>query len=96
MTTFHLSAFLASLAAGVALPVRLETAAAVLFTAGFAVIFVHDYTRPHRILRTPARRRVLRARAQFRPLPLNLPVTPAGVEIRPITERLRETNGLAA
>jgi hypothetical protein len=96
MTTFHLSAFLASVAAGIALPLRFETITGLLFTAGFAVIVVHDYTRPLRMFPAPARRRVLRPRAQFRPLPLTLPTTPAGLEIRPITERLRETNRLAA
>ncbi|MCX6954745.1 MAG: hypothetical protein NTV51_21525 [Verrucomicrobia bacterium] len=96
MTTFHLSAFLASLATGIALPLRFEVVASVLFTAGFAVIVVSDYARSTKALPTPARQRVLRARAQFRPLPLTLPTEPRGIEIRPIIHRLRERNRLAA
>lgn len=96
MTTFHLSAFLASVAAGIALPLPFETVAGLLFTAGFAIIVAHDYTSPLRTLPIPARRRVLRPRAQFRPLPLSLPTAPAGLGIRPISERLRESNRLAA
>jgi hypothetical protein len=96
MTTFHLSAFLASLATGVALPLRFEAVAAVLFAAGFALIVAQDYVRAPRLLRVTARPRVLRARAQFRALPLTVPTAPHGIEIRPIIQRLRENHRLAA
>eukprot|EP01035_Chromulina_nebulosa_P066260 gene66260-90690_t len=53
------------------------------FATGFALIVLQDYTRASRALRSAARPRVLRARAQFRPLPLSIPVAPHGTEIRP-------------
>jgi hypothetical protein len=99
MTTFHLSAFFASLATGIALPLRFEVVASVLFVAAFSVIVLHDYARKPRFLRLPrpsAPVRAPRARAQFRPLPLTLPVQPRGIEIRPIIQRLREAHRLAA
>lgn len=96
MTTFHFTAFLASLAAGIALPVRFEIATSVLFAAGFVIIFISDYARSPRSLPLAGRPRALRPRAQFRPLPLDFVVAPQAVEIRPIIHRLRETHRLAA
>lgn len=77
--------------------ISFELVTSLAVTAGFALIVLQDYTtRTPRALRSSDRPRVLRARAQFRPLPLSLPVAPQGVEIRPITLRLRESNRLAA
>lgn len=67
------------------------------FAAGFALIVLQDYTRTSRSLATGTQRRVLRARAHFRPLPLSIPVEPRGVEIRPVAMRLvPEAHRLAA
>lgn len=66
------------------------------FAAGFAAIIVQDYARRPRGLSMARRPRVLRPRAQFRPLPLALSTEPRGLEIRPIIHRLRERNCLAA
>jgi len=76
--------------------ISFELVTSLAFTAGFALVVLQDYTRTPRALRLPDRPRALRARAQFRPLPLSLPIAPQGVEIRPITLRLRESNRLAA
>ena len=67
------------------------------FIAGFALIVLQDYARANRPLTLGAPRRVLRARAHFRPLPRSIPVEPRGVEIRPVAMRLHpEAHRLAA
>ena len=77
--------------------ITVQFATSIAFTAGFALIVLQDYTRASRSLATRAQRRVLRARAQFRPLPLSIPVAPHGTEVRPVTMRLRpEAHRLAA
>ena len=96
MIIIHLIAFLAALATGIALPLRLEVTVSLFVTIGLTGIFLQDYLRQPRVLPTPSRARVLRPRAQFRPLPLALTTEPRGIEIRPIIQRLRESNRLAA
>lgn len=96
MTTLHFTAPLAAVAAAVALPVRIEVLAAAFCAAGVVVIFLHDYVRTPRRIELPRRPRVLRPRAQFRPLPLSIPVQSHAIEIRPVVLRLREGRPLAA
>ena len=73
------------------------TAFLAVFAAGFAAIIIQDYARRPRALSTARPPRALRPRAQFRPLPLALPVAPRGVEIRPVAMRPRpEAHRLAA
>jgi hypothetical protein len=72
------------------------TASFAVFAAGFAAIIIQDYARRPRALSTVRPPRALRPRAQFRPLPLALATEHRGLEIRPIIERLRERNCLAA
>ncbi len=96
MIIIHLAAFLAALVAGIALPLRLEVTVSLFVTVGLTSIFLQDYLRQPRVLPAPSRARVLRPRAQFRPLPLALAAEPSGTEIRPIIQRLRESHRLAA
>lgn len=72
------------------------TAFLAVFAAGFGAIIVQDYARRPRALSTVRPPRALRPRAQFRPLPLAVATEPRGLEIRPIIQRLRERNCLAA
>jgi hypothetical protein len=96
MIIVHLAAFLAALATGIALPLRLEVTVTLFVAVGLTSILLQDYSRQPRTLRTPTRVRVLRPRAHFRPLPLAFATEPRGIEIRPIIQRLRESNRLAA
>jgi hypothetical protein len=96
MNTLYFTAPLAAISVAVALPVRIEVLASAFCVAGVAALFIHDYVRSPRRISLPRRARVLRARAQFRPLPLSIPTQSQGVEIRPIVHRLREGRPLAA
>ncbi len=68
--------------------ITVPVATSLVFAAGFAVILLQDYARASRPLIPRSGRRVLRARAQFRPLPLSIPLAAHGVEIRPVSMRL--------
>lgn len=77
--------------------ISFELATSLVFTTGFALVVLQDYTRTSALAADASRPRALRARAHFRPLSLSLPVAPRGVEIRPVAMRLRpEAHRLAA
>lgn len=77
--------------------ISFELATSLVFTTGFALVVLQDYSRTALLGTDATRPRALRARAHFRPLSLSLPVAPRGVEIRPVAMRLRpEAHRLAA